>query len=62
MNQNKKTITVNKEDNYSSIFNKILTNHLTMFCHIIQVLNDLIVKDLSLVKIENNTGYFPEGH
>ena len=25
MNQNKKTITVNKEDNYSSILNKILT-------------------------------------
>ena len=53
-----------EEDNFieMDIFNKILTNHLTMFCHIIQVLNDLIVKDLSLVKIENNTGYFPEGH
>ena len=53
-----------EEDNFieMDIFNKILSNHLTMFCHIIQVLNDLIIKDYSLAKIENSIGYFPEGH
>mgnify|MGYP001261366363 FL=1 len=44
------------------VFNEILTKHLTMFCHIIQVLNDIIVKDIALEKIEKTTGYFPEGY
>ena len=53
-----------EEDNFieMDIFNKILSNHLTMFCHIIQVLNDLIIKDHSLAKIENSIGYFPDDH
>lgn len=52
----------NPEDGFIEleIFIKILKNHLTIFCHIIQVLNEVIVKNVGLSKVESKLGYFPE--
>ncbi len=52
----------NPEDGFIEleVFIKILKNHLTIFCHIIQVLNEVIIKNVDLSKVESKLGYFPE--
>jgi hypothetical protein len=52
----------NPEDGFIEleVFIKILKNHLTIFCHIIQVLNEVIIKNADLSKVESKLGYFPE--
>ncbi|RAP28484.1 hypothetical protein DID76_04565, partial [Candidatus Marinamargulisbacteria bacterium SCGC AG-414-C22] len=41
-------------------FNDILSKNLSIFVHVINVLNEIIIKDTSLTVIENTIGYFPE--
>ena len=52
----------NPEDGFIEleVFIKILKNHLTIFCHIIQLLNEVIIKNVDLSKVESKLGYFPE--
>ena len=40
-------------------FTQMFGNKLTLFTHIINVLNALIIKDQTLDKIEKDIGFFP---